>query len=455
MCPYYHPRRSMLTTQLLQLMIHPETHSRRINSGPQTKTNRHAAKPLSGMRRCSQGTAVAVLILAALHFGAGTAAGQSVGLNNATPDASSILDLTATDRGLLIPRMTEIQKNAIAAPATSLIVYQTDGADPGFFYYTGAIWEPLGGTVKAIDDLLDGSDGLGTDNMFLGALSGTSNIAGGNYNVGLGLSSLQSLTSGDYNIAVGYSALNTNSTGSRNNAFGYNSMYYATTGNDYNSAFGNEAMKGTAAYTNSDYNTAIGSEALYSINGADYNTAIGRRSLYSTTLGNGNTASGNYSMYFNTTGIYNTASGYQSMYNATTGNNYNIAIGQYAMKGTAAYTNSDYNVAIGTYALYSIDGTVSGGDYNIAMGSYSMYDNTTGTYNTASGYYAMRYATTANDNNIAIGKYAMRGPVAGYTNSDNNIALGEYALYSIDGTISGGDNNIALGTRSLYTNSLF
>ena len=76
-------------------MILPETQSRRGNPGLQTITNRHAAKPLSGMRRCSRGAAVVLAVLAALHFGAGTAAGQGLGLNNATPDASSILDLKA------------------------------------------------------------------------------------------------------------------------------------------------------------------------------------------------------------------------------------------------------------------------------------------------------------------------------------------------------------------------
>ena len=87
-------------------------------------------------------------ILAALHFGAGTATGQGLGLNNATPHASSILDLTADNRGLLIPRMTEAQKDAIVAPATSLMIYQTDGADPGFHFYTGTAWEQLGAPFR-------------------------------------------------------------------------------------------------------------------------------------------------------------------------------------------------------------------------------------------------------------------------------------------------------------------
>jgi hypothetical protein len=41
----------------------------------------------------------------------------------ATPDASAILDVQSTTQGMLIPRMTETQKNAISSPATGLMIY--------------------------------------------------------------------------------------------------------------------------------------------------------------------------------------------------------------------------------------------------------------------------------------------------------------------------------------------
>ncbi|HOY28953.1 MAG TPA: hypothetical protein PLR96_08255 [Flavobacteriales bacterium] len=47
------------------------------------------------------------------------------GINNQTPDASALLDLTSTDRGLLVPRMTAIQRNAIPVPALSLMIFNT------------------------------------------------------------------------------------------------------------------------------------------------------------------------------------------------------------------------------------------------------------------------------------------------------------------------------------------
>ncbi len=53
-----------------------------------------------------------------------------------------MLDITSTTSGLLIPRMTQAQRNAIAAPATGLIIYQTDVV-AGFYYFDGTQWLPL------------------------------------------------------------------------------------------------------------------------------------------------------------------------------------------------------------------------------------------------------------------------------------------------------------------------
>lgn len=48
-----------------------------------------------------------------------------VGINTNTPNASAALDVTSTDKGILIPRMTTIQKTAITTPAEGLLVYDT------------------------------------------------------------------------------------------------------------------------------------------------------------------------------------------------------------------------------------------------------------------------------------------------------------------------------------------
>ena len=79
--------------------------------------------------------------LAAVLFTATTVA--QVGINTETPDASAALDITSTTGGLLVPRMTQAQRNQIndpAGPADGLMIYQTDGT-PGFYYYNGSSWE--------------------------------------------------------------------------------------------------------------------------------------------------------------------------------------------------------------------------------------------------------------------------------------------------------------------------
>ena len=79
--------------------------------------------------------------LAAVLFTATTVA--QVGINTETPDASAALDITSTTGGVLVPRMTQAQRNQIndpAGPADGLMIYQTDGT-PGFYYYNGSSWE--------------------------------------------------------------------------------------------------------------------------------------------------------------------------------------------------------------------------------------------------------------------------------------------------------------------------
>ncbi|MFD2908948.1 hypothetical protein ACFSX9_09380 [Flavobacterium ardleyense] len=48
-----------------------------------------------------------------------------VGINTTSPDASSMLDVTSTTKGMLTPRMTTLEKNAISSPANALLVYDT------------------------------------------------------------------------------------------------------------------------------------------------------------------------------------------------------------------------------------------------------------------------------------------------------------------------------------------
>ena len=48
-----------------------------------------------------------------------------VGIGTATPDASAKVDITSTTQGLLPPRMTTAQRDAISSPATGLVIFNT------------------------------------------------------------------------------------------------------------------------------------------------------------------------------------------------------------------------------------------------------------------------------------------------------------------------------------------
>jgi hypothetical protein len=50
--------------------------------------------------------------------------GVSIGKTTA-PNASSMLEIVSTTKGLLFPRMTTVQKNAIATPVAGLVIYDT------------------------------------------------------------------------------------------------------------------------------------------------------------------------------------------------------------------------------------------------------------------------------------------------------------------------------------------
>lgn len=87
---------------------------------------------------------------------------QNIGINatGAAPAASAMLDITATDRGLLIPRVALTATNSalpVTTPADALLVYNTatagtapNNVTPGYYYYSTAssTWLPILSGVK-------------------------------------------------------------------------------------------------------------------------------------------------------------------------------------------------------------------------------------------------------------------------------------------------------------------
>ena len=120
------------------------------------------------------------LFAAALVAGTSLAArAQSVGIGTTAPDASAALDVVATDKGALLPRMTALGRGAITAPATGLIVFQTDGAT-GFYYNTGTpsapVWQQIATAAGTSTDFIQNQNAVDQAANF--RINGTGSVLG-------------------------------------------------------------------------------------------------------------------------------------------------------------------------------------------------------------------------------------------------------------------------------------
>lgn len=80
----------------------------------------------------------------ALIFGLNAAYAQNnVGIGTATPNPNAVLEMQSTSQGVLVPRMTTAQRNAIAAPTEGLMVYDIDVNCFFFYETTAAAWQNL------------------------------------------------------------------------------------------------------------------------------------------------------------------------------------------------------------------------------------------------------------------------------------------------------------------------
>ncbi|MBO9659488.1 MAG: hypothetical protein J7527_11745, partial [Chitinophagaceae bacterium] len=66
---------------------------------------------------------------------------QNVGIGTTTPHSSAKLDVQSQNSGMLLPRMNSAQRKAIGAPATGLLVFDTD--KNAFMFWNGLEWEML------------------------------------------------------------------------------------------------------------------------------------------------------------------------------------------------------------------------------------------------------------------------------------------------------------------------
>lgn len=78
----------------------------------------------------------------------------SISADGSGPDASAMLEVKSTEKGLLVPRLTETQRTAIPTPAAGLLVFQINNTT-GYYLFSGTTWKRLG--TYATPGLMQGS----------------------------------------------------------------------------------------------------------------------------------------------------------------------------------------------------------------------------------------------------------------------------------------------------------
>lgn len=160
------------------------------------------------------------ILLTILFFNLSSA---QVGIGTASPNASSALDITSSNSGLLIPRVSltsTATSGPITSPAISLLVYNTattttgtNDVTPGFYYWDGS-WKSLKGTTTATTSTgwnltgnnVTSTDYLGTNNNNA-LLFKVNNAQFGKFHPSGGITIGNLATANDTNgIAIGTSA---------------------------------------------------------------------------------------------------------------------------------------------------------------------------------------------------------------------------------------------------------
>lgn len=100
-----------------------------------------------------------ILFACTLYCGVNSyAQNVSINKNGAAPDNSAMLDVSDTAKGILVPRLTFVQRNLISNPATGLLIFQTD-SDSGFYYNQGTaplpVWVRLITSANNVTELSD------------------------------------------------------------------------------------------------------------------------------------------------------------------------------------------------------------------------------------------------------------------------------------------------------------
>ncbi len=352
---------------------------------------------------------------------------QNVGIGTNTPHPTALLELYSTSKGLLIPRMTQAERDAISSPATGLLIYQTDNT-PGFYYWNGTAWIPL----------LSSSSGSGlfwslTGNSIISAWNGSSGSFLGTTNAQpLVIATTNTTTPQPIQIWVG-----------NQETFRFNPPGASAPAWSIQRGGGNpRGFHAVDLQSERSAATQVASGDYSVIGGGQDNTASG--SFATVGGGYGSLASSDYATVGG--GYANTASGDHA---TVGGGGKNTASGSFATVGGGygSLASSDYaTVGGGSDNTASGSGaTVGGGQGNTASGDLATVGGGVG--NTAS----LKYATVGGgESNTASGSAATVGGGSGNTASGSAATVGGGVGNTASGDYSAipGGYSLRVGTRS-------
>lgn len=300
-------------------------------------------------------TIKSLLFMACCQFIMSTTNAQSVAINTdgSTADATAILDVKSTSKGMLIPRMTTSQRTGISTPATGLLVFDTD--TNAFWYYNGTAWTKL--EVTGNNWSITGNSATTAGTHFIGTTDEVPLTVKVNNQVAGYISSATAPVTSN-NTSWGHLALSQNTTGRRNVAIGNQSLMSNTSG-QFNTALGYQALMENII---SSHSTALGYQTLVNTIG-NGNTAVGSQALFANTNGINNVSVGWASSGLSTDASYTTAVGVQTLSSLTTGF-YNTAIGYNANVSTGTLTNA---TAIGAGAIVNASNKIRLGNSGVTV----------------------------------------------------------------------------------------
>lgn len=403
---------------------------------------------------------------------------QNMGINNdgSEPASSAMLDIKSTDKGLLIPRMTEIQRLAIPNPAEGLMVFQTDAVKGLYIYNTsGFTWDRvlemsdsnwLASQTQGIDSVLAaGKLANGDSLMDLGALGIKVLQPWADFQIGSHL-----VASGTPFQDVRYFGFNIYQDGTDLRYLNNGTADLYGAGPDFSGLFhwpvgaAGALMPGNAStlFRLTDSTVSIGGSAedtlfvvsghavidSLTIGGFSFPRVDGSAGQILQTDGSGRMTwtgltSDNLGNHIATQSIVpNANNAYDLGTSATQWSNLRLA-GSIFSNGSL-YMRSPNNQS--TY-LGAQAGNSNTGSSNTFIGFNTGISNTTGSSNSAFGSNALRN-NVSGIHNVAIGDHALYN-----TTGFQNIGIGANALYSNQGNASDGNDNIAIGYNTMYGNT--